>query len=328
MEKKHIKILAIDGGGIRGLIPAIVLKEIKNRLELLGKKESLVKYFDIISGCSTGGIIALGLAKPKIIDNKLSDKADLSIDDLIDFYEENGKDIFPDSNYRKIKQIFDEKYSANFLEKILYEKLGDITIDDALTNILIPAYDIENRNTRFFKKRPKSFGDKNYYMKDIARATSAAPTYFEPAQISAIDSDEKEAYIDGGMFENNPAMAAYIEALKIYPDAEYTIISLGTGVASRSFSYEETKDWGMLGWAAPWKGVPILSILMSAHGISVDHQLSKIPSIKYYRFNSELKDCKDELDNASDENLNAIRRLSAGIIKDNSEKIDEICRML
>ena len=121
----------------------------------------------------------------------------------------------------------------------------------------------------------KDFPD--FYMKDVARASSAAPTYFMPAYVSPIGSEKKYSFVDGGVFANNPAMCAYIEAKKIYPNArKFIILSLGTGVGTRKYSHKQVKDWGYIDWVYPGNGAPLSTMMSRGQCGCVNHQLKKI----------------------------------------------------
>jgi uncharacterized protein len=201
------KVLSIDGGGIRGIIPAMVLGEIEDRT---GKPAS--ELFDLIAGTSTGGILALGLAKPTVGSNKPQYKAE----ELAELYEKEGGRIFSRSVWHRTRALgstLEEKYPSEGIEGVLDEYFGETRLQDALTNVLVAAYEIERRIPWFFRsERAKERIDYDFPMKQVARATSAAPTYFEPVKIGAEGSSDYYALIDGGVFANNPALCAYVEA--------------------------------------------------------------------------------------------------------------------
>ena len=137
-------ILSLDGGGIRGIIPAMVLSEIENKA---GKPIS--ELFDLIAGTSTGGILALGLCK-----QNNSGAPQYSAKDLIDIYKTRGKDIFSRSLWKGITStggLSDEKYSEDGLEEVLQDYFAEEPLGSALTKVLITSYDIQNRAPLFFK---------------------------------------------------------------------------------------------------------------------------------------------------------------------------------
>lgn len=155
-------ILSIDGGGIRGVIPAMVLREIEDQT---GRR--IAELFDVIAGTSTGGLIALGLACP---DDGPAPR--FRAQELVELYEREGKTIFPHHLFGRLRQLGDEKYSADGLEKVLEDTFGDTRLKDALTGVIVPAYDIELREPVFFRsQRAKEDPDTyDFRMRDVARA--------------------------------------------------------------------------------------------------------------------------------------------------------------
>src|SRR5215204_5530160 len=170
------KVLSIDGGGIRGLIPAMVLAEIERRT---GKR--IAEMFDLVAGTSTGGILALGLTKPG-----QDSKPEYSAKRLIELYETEGGKIFSIPVWHRVHSVgglADEKYPSTGIEEVAKKYFGDHRLAEALTEVLVAAYEIEGRIPWFFKRRYARDPEKkgyNFYMREVARATSAAPTYFEP----------------------------------------------------------------------------------------------------------------------------------------------------
>src|SRR6266849_5514369 len=88
-------------------------------------------------------------------------------------------------------------------------------------------------------------------MRKAARATSAAPTYFEPLKIESGAATGYYALVDGGLFANNPALCALVEARTLFGNDDILLVSLGTGASTRPLSYRKTKHWGVAGWAKP-----------------------------------------------------------------------------
>lgn len=326
-----IKVLSIDGGGIRGLIPAMVLAEIEQRT---GKPVS--ELFDLIAGTSTGGILALGLAKPAVGCREPQYKAG----ELADLYEKEGARIFSRSVWHRTRAVgnaLEEKYPSEGVEAVLDEYFGDARLQDALTGVLVTAYEIERRIPWFFRsERAKSRIDYDFPMKQAARATSAAPTYFEPVKIDAEHSSDYYALIDGGVFANNPAMCAYVEARRWIeakdssypPGTDVLLVSLGTGELTRRLPYEEAKGWGLLGWAQP-----LLGVVFDGVSDTVDHQLGELLQPKegkrrYWRFQRRLDEGNDDLDDASRTNVRVLKLLAESIVRDNSGELDNLCARL
>lgn len=328
-RKKPITILAIDGGGIKGLIPALILEELEKRLDGRGVKKGLHKLFNLMAGTSTGSIIVLGLAAGGT--NRR--EAAYTISDIRSIYEMRGREIFPPARFhsiRAITQVWTEKYDHKPLDATLEYYFGDRTLQDALTNVLVTAFDTEHTRPFLFKNRPADDDEYNFYMKDAARASSAAPTILELPFIHAVDKPEKSfSLIDGGIFANNPAMCAFIEAQKLYPRAKkFVILSLGTGRAERGYSYKEVKDWGYIDWVRPSKGTPLFRMIMRGQSECVAYQLSKMDEVEYIRINGILKGGNELMDDAGEGNIRELKKTAESFIVDHDGELERICDIL
>jgi patatin-like phospholipase/acyl hydrolase len=212
--KKEFKILAIDGGGIKGLYSSTILEHFEEKFNCL-----LSDYFDLLCGTSTGGLIALA-ASLKIPMVKISQ-----------FYQEEGPKIFPKQSVlwlprilgkrvtlRDIKQVlYRGKFSDEPLRKAIENVFGNHKIADSNNYLCIPSYTITEAKPWVFKKDHHELDrdDKAYYV-DVALATSAAPTFFPLAEIPYYDHKQ---FIDGGVWANNPTLSGLIEALRFFVGA-------------------------------------------------------------------------------------------------------------
>lgn len=317
------KVLSIDGGGIRGILPARLLHEIEKNV-----KKPAAEIFDLIAGTSTGGIIALCLSKA---DSK--GKPAYSALEVLKLYEEYGKKIFNKSPWKSamsLGNLVDAKFPAKGIEEVLNIYLGDAKLSEALTDVIIPCYEIEQRTPFFFKSRKaRENPDYDYKLKDVARATSAAPTYFQALKLKASAPVDYFALIDGGVFANNPAMCAYSEAKKVFGnDEQIMLVSIGTGQLTRPITFDESKDWGLLEWARP-----LLGVVFDGVSGTVDYQLNQLLSDdknlkNYYRFQTKLDIGNDNLDDASATNLRVLKLKGEDIISQNSDEISELCKIL
>lgn len=316
-QQPPVRILTIDGGGIRGILPGQVLVALE---EITGKP--IYESFDLIAGTSTGGILAAALLCPR-------DPADpaagpkFSAQEAVNLYLDEGSKIFKRSLKRTLISVggfMEEKYSEQSLEEVLADRLGDVWLSQLLKPCLIAAYDVRRRRPEFFNQYDamRSPG-KDFLLRDVARATSAAPTYFEATRIRS-RSEVPYPLIDGGVFANNPAMCAYAEARsmtfpgerKDNPTARnMVILSLGTGGMRREYKYSKVKDWGIAEWVKP-----LIDIMMAGNSDTVHYQLEQIFDAirrkkQYLRIEPELGDASHEMDDADEENLVALRE--AGI---------------
>lgn len=271
-------------------------------------------------GLQRGGCWLSGLVAPA--DNGL--EAYCSIDQLIDLYRK-GEKIFKEpaiESFTKIDDLTKPKYSSKGRQFAIDEVLGETTLDRALTNILIPAYDIESRMPIFFVNNSANTQTRNFQklsdatMAQAAMATTAAPTFFEPYQLGGY------ALIDGGVFANNPASFAIAECLRIAKNiSEITLVSLGTGNLTRKYSGKEAKNWGMLQWLEP-----LINIMMDGMSESVAIELEYIlKPQQYYRFQSSLTIANDDIDDASPQNIFQLEALAKSIILEKGRELDELC---
>lgn len=314
-----VKVLAIDGGGIRGVIPAMLLAEIERLTQ-----RPISELFDLIAGTSTGGILALGVTKPT--DDRIPA---YSASELIGIYEEDGSEIFSAGPWHRLTalgNLLEERYPARGVETVLQRYFGDAPLESALKDLLITAYDIERRTPFFFKSYR---ADRNYPMWQVARATSAAPTYFEPALLENPRSTDRFTLVDGGVFANNPAMCAHVEAKNRYPDFDdILVVSLGTGETHRPISYEDAKGWGLALWAQP-----MLGLVFDGVSDTVDHQLQTLCNrdigvTRYYRFQTELTRASDDMDDASRANIRNLKYTAEFLIESRQEDLEELSGLL
>lgn len=334
---KKACVLSIDGGGIRGILPGIVLSYLEQKIiEITDEPDKRISdYFDLVAGTSTGGILACCLLKPNG-----SERPQYSANDAVDLYIKFGNKIFDLSFFQKIfnpRSFFEYKYSEKALEHLLSKYLGEVKLSNLVKNCMITAYDIENRQTRFFTQKDALKNDlNNYFVKDICRATSAAPTYFKPAKIQSLFGN-KLALIDGGVFANNPALCAYIEAMKtdfsniddkpIFPDFNNIVmISLGTGSVKEPYHYDDIENDGALGWAKP-----IIDILMSGNSETMSYMLKKIYQncpANYHRLEPPLINANEKMDDASETNIENLVNDAKTFVTDNQEQLDKIAELL
>ncbi len=328
-----MRILSIDGGGIRGIMPGQILVALEQKLkEKSGDQESrIANFFDLVAGTSTGGILTCLYLCPK---EPGSTQAKFSASEAVDLYLERGDEIFDISLWQRISSaggLLDEKYSADELEESLEDYLGELKLSQLLKPCLITSYDIRRRRAHFFRQhRAKKSESSNYLVKDVARATSAAPTYFEVARVKSA-SLIPYPLVDGGVFANNPGLCAYAEARNLpgNPTAkDMFILCLGTGKIEKPYHYKQAKDWGLVEWVKP-----VLDIIMSGVAETVDFQLKQIFNAigkpdQYVRIEPNLLDASPEMDDASIENLNALKVSGQVCAEESDELLERVADQL
>ena len=233
--------------------------------------------------------------------------------------------------------VVEEKYTHGPLEEKLRKTLGSRRISDALTSLLITAYDIGERTTVAMKKRPLRPGEKPHddflFWQVGARDLGGADLFRAGEGRPTSPPASPMTLVDGGVYANNPSVCAFVEAHKMGATAEtMLLVALGTGHQNRAYSYYETRNWGPINWINPAHGAPIISILMHGQCHAAEHQLELLlnsgTQTNYYRLDAELSGVNDEMDDASEENLAALERFAKRLIEAESAKLDAIVERL
>lgn len=316
-----VTVLAIDGGGIRGMIPAAFL----NRLEhQTGHCAS--DLFDYIAGTSTGGILALGLGL-----KRPGTSRPYSAEDLMSLYTAEGGHIFSRSFFHTIGALGSlngPKYPEDGVDEVLKKYFAGMHLGDAKTNVLVTAYEIERRCPFFFRSWQAQAADTSasheFEAWQVARSTSAAPTFFPPHKAQAADG-RTYALIDGGMYANNPALCAWVEARDRHPDADILIVSLGTGNENKPVSYDDARNWGLAGWAPH-----LIDIIFDGVSDTVDVELDEMLNTggqhNHFRFQADIHGAQQDMDNTDDVNLESLKSLGESLAS--GRVFDEMCTRL
>ena len=228
------RILSIDGGGIKGIFPSAILAYLEQE-RLQGR--SIGDYFDLIAGTSTGGILALGLG------------AGLTASELLHMYLDEGHNVFPSRRKGltgKAKRLVSAQYDRRPFDKLLAQRLGNKTLRESKYRLLIPSTEGGNGEVYVFKTphHPGYILDGDEKMSAVAAATSAAPTYFTPFGRGG------HTFLDGGIWANNPTMAALVEALSRFTTQreDIRILSIGCGQKPFQITEGQIRNSGMVHW--------------------------------------------------------------------------------
>ena len=349
---KKVRILALDGGGMRGIIPATVLEYVENKIiEITNNRNArIADYFDLIAGTSTGGILTAFYLTPAKSIFKEDPISKYKASEALKFYEKDGIKIFNDSKkfgWFGLRQLFNAaKYSPKELEKILQKEFTFLQIKNLLKPCIITTYNMKTKSSFFFSSREPIEKSRDFYIKDVLRSTSAAPTYFPPAFIKNLATDTEMINIDGGVFANNPAMCAYSEARATefdsisFPSAkDMLILSIGTGGGQFKLpNVKKSTSWGIIPWATS-----IPNIMMDGSIDTVDYQMRNIfdtlnqkDKFNYKRVDVPLKKrtYSSDMADASPENIAALKKagkqaLQAAQAKNKNEHtLDEFIHQL
>ncbi|CAN1814653.1 Patatin-like protein 1 [Linum perenne] len=265
---KLVTVLSIDGGGVRGIIPGVVLAYLESKLqELDGEEVRIADYFDVMSGTSTGGLIATMLAAPN--ENK---RPLFAAKELVPFYIKHSPKIFPQTGgvFRGIvnlwKALTGPRYDGKYLRKLIRTTLGDSKLHQAVTNMAIPTFDIKKLQPVIFssyqvEKQPTL----DAQLADICISTSAPPTFFPPHYFKNQDSQGNTRefnLIDGAIAANNPTLVAIREvtkeimknpggfSIKPVEYGKFLVVSLGTGSnkTEEKYNAQIASKWGVISW--------------------------------------------------------------------------------
>lgn len=328
-----LRMLSIDGGGIRGYLPALLLAEIERRAG-----RPAVELFDVVAGTSTGGIIAIGLA------------AGVTVQDLAKFYPQYGRRIFGGSDQPEwSKRLFgtgatwserlmgpantigapfgrDERWGGNArhqsggLEGVLHEVLGDMMLSQSKLPLLVTSYEAELGLPVVFSSAEAMLDPARFDLplRSVARATSAAPTYFAAARMNWAGGSRQ--FIDGGVWANNPAALAITESIKMTSSRQLTgdsvfLVSLGTGMAATTPAFV-----GEASWLATVSDLAKMATSITGSDILATRALGD----SYARLQVVDDRIAGAMDDPSDTRLDALRAAAESLVQSESEEIDRI----
>lgn len=317
-HEQAVRVLSVDGGGVRGIVPAMVLAEIERRT---GKKSA--DLFDVVAGTSIGSVLAVGVTVPGD-----DGRPRWSAEEGVDIFKERLPKVFDRSGWHSMAGVgglFQERYDQGPVEAMLDHYFGDHMLSEALADVVVPAYDLVGNDVLLFDSvAAKSDPDQDLLMRVVIRGSTAAPTYFEPEPVGPPLTKQEYLLVDGGLFANNPGVCAFMEVQRRHLGSDVVMISLGTGASERPLTRPEVKSWGLAHWARP-----IFNLVMDSASQATHHHLrSLLGGQRYFRFNPGLKDCSHRLDDAGLDNLKALEERGRELIASSSEQIDQVCELI
>ncbi|HMR87747.1 MAG TPA: CBASS cGAMP-activated phospholipase [Saprospiraceae bacterium] len=319
MNNKKFKILSIDGGGIRGIFAAMFLVKLESSFKEKDPHNwQIYQKFDLVSGTSTGGIIALALS------------LGIPAVEIYNLYYENAKHIFNSSFFRRLG-ILRYKYERKNLQELIRIKFAEYNNNieprmiDCKVPVCIPIYDLQEGEPSIIKSKYHESFNRDFHIPVymVALATSAAPTYFKPYSSAYIDLNDVEVpfrnKVDGGVYCNNPTLTAIIEAQTYFDKdiSELQVLSIGTGHQkfTESNSKKKVSKFGILYWINPIKK-RLIDLFFQGQSqqtqnliklISKNNQSSSQKKFEYFRIDSELDNgCTINLDETNPDKLDIL----------------------
>ncbi|MFL7893507.1 MAG: patatin-like phospholipase family protein [Anaerolineales bacterium] len=257
------KVLSIDGGGIRGVIPVRIMERLEKQ------RPGIVQEFDLFAGTSTGAVLAGGFA------------FGLTARFMRQMYQGFGEEVFADSlwdDIRDLKYILGADYSIDHLKDLLERVIGETKLGQLSKKVLIAAFDLKDEKRNPPRWKPKFFnnfegphGDKDERLVDVVIRSAAAPVYFPVYQ----------GYVDGGVAAINPSTCALAQAFH-EGFLDVRLLSLGTGNNPRWLEVQN-ENWGLAQW-----GLNLVNIFMDGGGEVADYQCRQILGDQYYRLQPRL----------------------------------------
>jgi len=274
-KDNQFQALALTGGGYRGLFTARALQAMEDHIE-----EPIGRHFDLITGTSIGGIVALAVA------------FEIPMSKVVEVFERHGGDIFPAHSAPKnhltkgldlLRYSRKPRYSTQPLKDAIAQIFDkDATLNDVIHPVAIPAVNVTQGQPQIFKSRHKAEWNRDWKYKviDVALATSAAPTFFELAEIDG------NLYADGGLFANAPDMIAIHEAEYFFdvPTELIKLLSVGTTTKSYSISFNAGRNFGIADWMEEQR---LFSVMISSQQQFVDQLVAHKLGARYLRIDKE-----------------------------------------
>ncbi|KAL8520764.1 hypothetical protein ACS0TY_011351 [Phlomoides rotata] len=343
-HERYITVLSIDGGGIKGILPAVVLDFLESQLqELDGEDARLADYFDVIAGTSTGGLVTAMITAPDENNRPL-----YAARDIKPFYLQNCPNIFPQTKLfpagKLMKSLSGPLYDGKHLRSILTQKLQNLKLSQAITNVVIPAFDIKLLQPVIFSSyeaRRSALLDAKF--SDICISTSAAPTFLPGHEFFTKDEigniQREYNLIDGGVAANNPTLIAITEVTKQRFDSNMEedlnprllTISIGTGNATtddKRYDIKRASKWGILDWLMHGGTSPLLEIFIQAGADMVDYHTSFIfqtlqSQDNYLRIQDDtLRGIENSVDVATKENLDRLVSIGERLLNSPVSRVD------
>lgn len=294
---KPFKILALDGGGVRGIYSAQLLARVEQSFGT-----QIKVCFDLIAGTSTGSIVAGAAA------------IDIPMKEIVQLFENEAPHIFQKKRHC-LSGLRRSQYSTQRLKAVLEEHLPETTLGQIPTPLIITSSDITTGGICVFKSNYMEklgepyYRDKEVRLIEVILASCAAPSFFDPVKV------DNYLLADGGLWANNPSILCLTEALSKFKKNidEVKILSIGTGHSENM--YTEEPHWGIL---TGWGKTKLIAYVMAVQSQASTNMAKLVLREKYLRLDSAIEDTWG-LDN-----VEPLDNLKALADRDFTERADDI----
>lgn len=345
------RILSLDGGGIRGLVSAVMLERLEQKLKQHDPNKLLKDYFDIIAGTSAGSLNACGVAHG------------IDASQIKDLFLKEGITIFPpfklvaSSIVWRLRPGYSQPiFDGIGLEKVLKQVFGQLNFSELTKPTLVVSYDTYNRQSVVFKNTEQAC--KTIPVWEICRASAAAPVAF-PGHILKNQQfieflrkgggdipEQGIPLIDGGVVANDPALCAVAERIRWNDESpsnpqwtalgeekvnleNIVVASFGTGQNLKRIGTTQAREWGILEWASPRKGIPLLDVFSDGSADAVGYIAEQILHSRYFRFQPCLNQDLPAF-NANPDNLSVMQELTNEFLArpEIDERLNQLVKIL
>jgi predicted acylesterase/phospholipase RssA len=321
-DTRPVRVLAVDGGGIRGIVPSVFLIELQRRLS-----RPISDCFDVIAGTSTGGMLAAALCTPGA-----GDAPRYTPEDILGFYTKDCRQIFHRSAAYALLSAggwLRPKYPTSGIRDFLKDRFGDLALSQVRRLLMLVTYDVQRRRPYVFcSARALERAHHDFLLRDACRASTAAPTYFAPAGIEDRVGDLRH-FVDGGVCSNDPTLPAFVEADQQFPGRPVIAVSLGTGAMMQATHRPRARHWGAFGWATR-----ILDVLTEGQSGMSENCLSHLVRSRaragsaYLRLQPAIPDGLGRMDDTSTRNLKGLEDATRRYCEMEAARLDDIARLL
>ena len=325
LDKTNVRILIIDGGGIKGIIPLTALQYIEKK-----SRQPTSQLFDYFAGTSTGAIIVASLNLP---DNQ--GKPRFSAHSILDYYLNLSKSVLKADISRKIFTInglLGPGYSIKKMHNTLDNSFGANTrFEDLLNKVSISSFNFSTKKLHLFNNWECGNNKSQYTATDIVTSAVATPGYFSPVVLKNFDNTQDNVFVDSVILANDPIIAALKQAFKIYPKAQkFTILHLGTG--DDKLGYFNNMQYTKNGWGILREGLPILYLFYKFRDHSINDTIEIIRhfhsqlNLDYHYINVDM--FPNNPFDISNKSFQEIRDAAAKLIKNNRKELDSLAEQL